>query len=71
MQIDDALGGSGADIRFAVNTEKMRILANGSAQLGQSTVRATNGFTSFIDNTEASTAAAFSANNAQNDGYNY
>ena len=50
---DGATGGSGADIRFAVkNAEKMRINANGSAQLGQTNVRAINGFTSFIDNTE-------------------
>ena len=68
---DGNTGGAGADIRFHVgDSEKMRIRKTG-IDIGQGSVRLSNGLTSFIDNTAASTAAAFSANNLNNDGYNF
>ena len=78
INIQQASGSTGYFTRgFEGTTETYYVKADGSAifagpqTLATSSSPATNGYTSHIDNTEASTAACFSANNHNAHGINF
>ena len=62
---------------YQSGTKNVEISSSGSASfagsvtLGSMSSRAANGYTALIDNTQASTAACFSANNSNADGINF